>query len=198
MAAGAEFKVCWVRSDIEIELPMRGAAAVTFNREIGMAQFFYSESGYKKLKQEIDKLDKLVKHDLPKEIAAAAGHGDLKENAEYAAAKEKQTHAANKLRRLQERFSGANVVRKEELLPEDSVTFGKRIRIKEVSTGDERVCTILGDGESDPDNGIIAYNSPLARALIGHKLGEVVDVELPVGVKTFEILEVEFSEGFKD
>ena len=163
-----------------------------------MAQYYLSEKGYHELKEEIARLDKLVKRDIAKEIATAAAHGDLKENAEYAAAKEKQAHYAMKLRSLQERFTGANVVRKDELLPEESVTFGKRIKIKEVNTGAERVCTILGEGETDLDKGIIAYTSPLARALIGHKLGEVVDVELPVGTKTFEILEVEFSEEFKD
>jgi transcription elongation factor GreA len=163
-----------------------------------MSQYYLSEKGYIELKAEIDRLDKLVKRDIAKEIAAAADHGDLKENAEYAAAKEKQTYYANKLRRLQERFSGANVVRREELLPEDAVTFGKRVKIKDVNSDAERVCTILGEGETDPDKGIIAYTSPLARALIGKKMGEVVDVELPRGTKTYEIREVEFCEDFRD
>ena len=163
-----------------------------------MAQYYVTEKGYHKLKEEMDRLEKLVKHDIAKEIAAAASHGDLKENAEYHAAKEKQVHYANKLRDTQERFAGANVVRREELLPEHSVTFGKTIKIKDVNTGAERVCTILGEGETDPDKGIIAYTSPLARALIGKKQGDVEDVQLPVGVKTYEILEVEFFEDFKD
>jgi transcription elongation factor GreA len=163
-----------------------------------MAQYYVTEKGYHRLKEEMDRLEKLVKHDIAKEIAAAASHGDLKENAEYHAAKEKQVHYANKLRDTQERFAGANVVRKEELLPEDAVTFGKRIKIKDVNSGAERVCIILGEGETDPDQGIIAYTSPLARALIGKKQGDVGDVQLPVGVKTYEILEVEFFEDFKD
>ena len=163
-----------------------------------MAQYYLSEKGYHDLRAEIEKLDRLVKQDIAREIAAAAEHGDLKENAEYAAAKEKQRHFAQRLQLLQERMSGANVVRRDELLPEDSVTFGKRIRIKEVNTGAERICTILGEGETDPDKGIIAYTSPLASALIGHKLGEVVEVQLPVGLRTYEILEVEFAEAFKE
>jgi len=105
---------------------------------------------------------------------------------------------AAKLRQLQERFSGANVVRKHELLPVESVTFGKRIKIRDTKTGNERVCTILGEGETDPENGVIAYNSPLASSLIGHSKGETVEVRLPVGMKTFEILEVEFAEGYLD
>jgi transcription elongation factor GreA len=163
-----------------------------------MAQFFFSESGYLKLKEEIERLDKLLKNDIAKEIATAAAHGDLKENGEYHAAKEKQAHTAARLRQLQERFSGANVVRREELLPVESVTFGKRIKIRDVNSGAERECSILGDGETDSEKGIIAYNSPLASALIGHTRGETVEVRLPVGVKTFEILEVDFCDGYKD
>ncbi len=163
-----------------------------------MAQYYLTENGYKSLQAEIEKLDRYLKNDIAKEIAAAAAHGDLKENGEYHAAKEKQALTAAKLRILQERFSGANVVRKDELLPVESVTFGKKIKIRDKKTGNERVCTILGEGETDPENGIIAYNSPLASALIGHKKGETVDVQLPVGMKTFEILEVEFAEGYQD
>jgi transcription elongation factor GreA len=163
-----------------------------------MAQYYLTENGYKKLKDEVDRLDKLLKNDIAKEIAAAASHGDLKENAEYHAAKEKQARTAVKLRQLQERLGGANVVRKEELLPEESVTFGKRIEIRDTKSGDLRVCTILGEGEADPDNGIISYSSPLARALIGRRKGETVDVKLPVGVKTFEILEVTFADEYRD
>jgi len=163
-----------------------------------MGSYYLSETGYKKLKEEIARIDKLIKGEIAKEIATAAAHGDLKENAEYAAAKEKQSHYANKLRQLQERFSGANVVRREELMPVEMVTFGKRVRIKNLTTGTDRVCTILGEGETDPDNGIIAYQSPLASALIGKKQGEVVDVQLPRGSARFEILEVEFCDEFKE
>jgi len=163
-----------------------------------MAQFFFTEKGYLKLKEEIEKLDRLLKNDIAKEIATAAAHGDLKENGEYHAAKEKQVLTAARLRLLQERFSGANVVRKDELLPEESVTFGKRIKIREKTTGNTRECTILGDGEADPDQGIIAYNSPLASALIGHQKGETVEVRLPAGLRTYEILECEFAEGYRD
>jgi len=163
-----------------------------------MAQYFYSEKGFLKLKEEIKKLDKLVKYDIAKEVAAAADHGDLKENAEYAAAKEKQQRYATKLRELQERLSGANVVRREELLPEEAVTFGKRVVIKDVNADTTRDVTILGDGETDREKGIIAYTSPLARALIGRKLGDTVDVQLPVGIKTYEIQLVEFYEDFRE
>jgi transcription elongation factor GreA len=163
-----------------------------------MTQFFFTEKGYQNLQAEIARLDKLLKTDIAREIATAAAHGDLKENGEYHAAKEKQQMTAAKLRQLQERLTGANVVRKDELLPEESVTFGKRIKIRDTKTGNLRECSILGEGETDSERGIIAYNSPLASALIGHTKGETVDVQLPVGMKTFEILDVVFAEGFQD
>jgi len=163
-----------------------------------MARYYYTEKGYLKLKEEIDRLDRLVKREIAKEIAAASDHGDLKENAEYLAAKEKQAHYANKLRELQMRFAGANVVRKEELLPAERVTFGKCVKIREVNTGAERALTILGEGETDREKGIIAYQSPLAKALIGNQAGDVVDVQLPVGLKKYEIVEVDFHEDFRD
>jgi transcription elongation factor GreA len=163
-----------------------------------MDYHYLSEKGYLKLRDEIERLEKLVKRDTAKEIAAAAAHGDLKENAEYAAAKEKQAFFANKLRELQRLFSGANVVRKAEILPETAVTFGKQVKIEEVKTGDEQIFTLLGEGESDPDEGIISYTSPMARALIGNKQGDVVDVQLPIGMKTFKILEVTFCEEYRD
>ena len=72
--------------------------------------------------------------------------------------------------------------------------MGKRVRIKEVDSGDEREYTILGEGETDLDKRIISYQSPLATALINHKRGEVVDVQLPRGMKRFEILAIEFFE----
>jgi transcription elongation factor GreA len=163
-----------------------------------MTQFFFTEKGYQNLQAEIARLDKLLKTEIAREIATAAAHGDLKENGEYHAAKEKQQMTAAKLRQLQERLTGANVVRKDELLPEESVTFGKRIKIRDTKTGNLRECSILGEGETDSERGIIAYNSPLASALIGHTKGETVDVQLPVGMKTFEILDVVFAEGFQD
>ena len=163
-----------------------------------MSQYFFTEKGFLKLKEEAEKLDRLLKNDIAKEIGTAAAHGDLKENGEYHAAKEKQVMIAAKLRGLQERLSGANVVRRDELLPEDSVTFGKRIKIREIKTGNVRECTILGDGEADPDQGVIAYNSPLASSLIGHKIGETVEVRLPAGLRTYEILECVFAEGYND
>lgn len=158
-----------------------------------MSEYYLTEKGYKKLQVDIDKMEKLIKQDIAKEIATAREHGDLKENAEYAAAKEKQAMYMGRLGEMQERLRRAHVVRKADL-PPDTVTFGKRVKIKDADSGNEREYIILGDGETDVDQGIISYQSPLARALISHKKGDLVDVTLPRGLKKFKILKVEFFE----
>ncbi len=158
-----------------------------------MKQYYFTEKGYEKLKEEIDKLEKYIKGDIAKEIATAREHGDLRENAEYEAAKNKQANYMAKLGQLQERFMHARIIRKEEL-PPDIVTLGKRVTIRDLTTQEEDVYTILGEGESDIDNGVISYLSPIAKALINHKKGEVVEVQLPRGTRKYEILDIAFFE----
>jgi transcription elongation factor GreA len=158
-----------------------------------MAEYYFTEKGYQKLKDEINKLEKFIKHDISKEIATAREHGDLSENAEYAAAKDKQATYMNKLGQLQERFRSARIVRKEDL-PADVITLGKRVKIKDINSGEEKEYTILGEGETDIEKGFISYQSPLAKALLSHKKGDVTDVHLPRGVKQFEVLEIAFFE----
>ncbi len=158
-----------------------------------MNPYYFTEKGYEKLKEEIDKLERFIKHDISKEIGAAREHGDLKENAEYEAAKNKQPNYMAKLGQLQQRFSNARIIRKEDL-PPDTISLGKRVKIREVGSGEEDEYTILGEGETDIDKGIISYQSPLAKALINHKKGEVVEAQLPVGIKKYEILEIDFFE----
>ncbi len=158
-----------------------------------MKQYYFTEEGYQKLKQEIDRLEKYIKHDIAREIAAAREHGDLRENAEYEAARQKQANYMAKLGQLQERFMHARVIRKEEL-PADIVTLGKRVHIRDTESGEEDTYVILGEGETDLDQGIISYQSPLARALMNHKVGDVVEVSLPRGVCKYEILHIAFFE----
>ncbi len=158
-----------------------------------MEHYYFTEKGYRKIKDEIDKLEKFIKQDIAKEIGTAREHGDIKENAEYHAAKDKQANYMAKLGQLQQRFSRARIVRKEELAP-DVVTLGKRVEIRDVDTDELKVYTILGEGETDISKGIISYQSPMAKALLSHKEGDVVEVQLPRGIKKFEVLSVVFFE----
>lgn len=156
-----------------------------------MSKYYFTEEGYRKLKQEIDDLERFIKVDCARDLATAAAHGDLRENAEYAAAKEKQALSMAKLRQLRERMTNAEVVRKADL-PLDTVTLGKRVKFKQLDTEEVETYTILGEGESDIENGIISYQTPLARCLIGKKVGEVAELRMETAVTEFEILEINF------
>jgi transcription elongation factor GreA len=158
-----------------------------------MKQYYFTEAGYEKLRKEIEQLERYIKNDIAKEIAAAREHGDLSENAEYESAKNKQANYMAKLGLLQERFQNARIIRKSDL-PEGVVTLGKMVTIVDVASGQQEQYTILGDGETDLENGIISYLSPLAKALMNHKIGEVAEVKLPRGMKKYEIKEINFYE----
>lgn len=158
-----------------------------------MQVYYFTENGYEKLRKEIEALEKYLKNEIADEIGKAREHGDLKENAEYEAAKNKQANTMAKLGTLQERFQNARVIRKEDL-PADIVTLGKTIEIEKKSNGDKITYSILGDGETDIEKGIISYQSPLARGLMKHKEGDVVMVQLPRGPEEFKILKINYYE----
>lgn len=153
----------------------------------------FTAAGLRKLRKEIEELERFIKIDVARDLAAAAAHGDLRENAEYAAAKERQSYSMARLRELRERVRSAEVVRQADF-PEDVVTLLKRVKIKDLDTGHVEEYTILGDGDTDLDKGILSYLSPLAASLIGHRKGEVAEAELPAGTRRFEILDFAFHE----
>ena len=159
-----------------------------------MSSNFFTAGGLAKLRNQIKDLERLIKVDIPRDLATAAAHGDLRENAEYQAAKEKQAFSMTRLRELRERVRNPEVVRIQDF-PEDIVTLLKRVRIRDVETGEEEEYIILGDGDTDLEKDIISYQSPLAASLIGHKKGEVVEAELPGGSRSLEILDFDFVEG---
>lgn len=159
-----------------------------------MSQYLFTAEGLRKLRDEIVELERFIKIDVARDLNTAAAHGDLRENAEYAAAKERQAFSMARLRELRERVRNAEVVTRRDF-PEDIVTLLKRVTIKDLTTGSVDAYTILGDGDTDLEEGVISYQSPLASALIGHKKGDVVEAELPGGIHRFEILDFAFFEG---
>lgn len=151
----------------------------------------FTAEGLRRLRKEIAELERFIKVDVAQDLQVAAAHGDLRENAEYAAAKEKQAFSMSRLRELRERVRSAEVVKKSDF-PEDIVTLLKRVKIKDLDSGEVEEYKILGDGDTDLGEDIISYTAPLAAALIGHKKGEVVEAELPGGTHRFEILDFAF------
>jgi transcription elongation factor GreA len=151
-----------------------------------------TEQGHKVLREELHRLKTIERKRVVKAIEEARAHGDLSENAEYDAAKNEQGLLEGRIRDLEAKLSAAQVI-DTSTLSGTKVVFGATVEISDVDSGDARVVRIVGEDEADATAGLISYQSPLARALIGKSVDDVVQVKLPVGVKDYEILGVRFE-----
>lgn len=149
--------------------------------------------GYEKLQAEVKELKEIKRPGVVKAIEEALEHGDLKENAEYHAAKEMQKNIDARLAELQEILGNAQIVDPSEL-EHAKVSFGSTVVMTDLDSDEEVSYTIVGGAESNPDMGLISFNSPLAKQLLGKEEGDEVKVRLPGGVKEFEIDEVKYQE----
>ena len=145
--------------------------------------------GYEKLKEELDRLKRVERHAITKAIAEARAHGDLSENAEYHAAREKQSFIEGRIAELETKVGGAEVI--EPPTAGDRVTFGSTVLLADEG-GKEVRYQIVGSDEAEPPKGRISILAPLARTLIGKSVGDTVTAQLPGGKKTFEILKANF------
>jgi len=142
-----------------------------------------------------EELAKLKKDDRPKVIAAIAearAHGDLKENAEYHAAREQQGFIEGRIQLLESTISHAQIIDIEKLDPGEKVVFGATVTLSDEETTEETTYQIVGDVEADIKHNRIAVSSPISRALIGQEVGEVVVVRAPAGDREYEIINVEY------
>jgi transcription elongation factor GreA len=149
--------------------------------------------GYEKLQAEVKDLKEVKRPGVVKAIEDALEHGDLKENAEYHAAKEQQKNIDNRLAELQEILGNAQIVDPSELA-HSKVSFGSTVVMTDMDTDEEVTYTIVGGAESNPEIGLISFNSPLAKQLLGREEGDEVKMRLPGGEKEFEIDEVKYQE----
>lgn len=151
-----------------------------------------SKYGFKKLSEELKNLKEVERPKIAQEIDIARSHGDLKENAEYHAAKEKQAFIEFKISELSKMLANAEVIDPENL-NHDKVSFGSTVTILNLDTEKQFIYTIVGITESNPEKGLISFNSPLARGLIGKEEGDETTIELPAGETDFEILKIEYK-----
>jgi transcription elongation factor GreA len=147
--------------------------------------------GYKALEDEINQLKNVERHEIIKLIAEARAHGDLSENAEYHAAKERQAFIEGRVIELEDKLGRADVIDVSKLSG-TTVKFGATITLVDEDTDEERKYQIVGDHEADIKKGRISISSPIARALIGKSKGDSVEVAAPGGARSYEILKVEF------
>ena len=141
----------------------------------------------KKLHDEIVALEYELRNELPKEILKARAHGDLSENAEYHAAKERQGFVNARLNQLKQRMAEMSMVDFSKI-PHDRVGLGSRVVLLDVKKDEEITYNLVTSEEADAGNGRISTNSPIGRGLLGKEVGDVVKIQIPGGLKEFEIL----------
>src|SRR5436853_439994 len=143
----------------------------------------------KKLQEEIASLEYELRNELPKEILKARAHGDLSENAEYHAAKERQGFVNARLNQLKHRVAEMSMVDFSKI-PHDRVGLGSKVVVLDVRKDEEIAYNLVTSEEADAANGRISTNSPIGRGLLGKEVGEVVKVQIPGGLKELEILKL--------
>ena len=152
----------------------------------------FTKEGYARLKIELDHLKSVERPRIITEIAEARAHGDLSENAEYAAAKEKQGFIEGRIADLDDKISRAQVIEYGDEL-DDRIKFGAWVTMTDEETGSNKTLRIVGDIEANLENGQISLSSPIARALLGKRTGDVVEVTVPKGVVEYCINEVRYK-----
>jgi transcription elongation factor GreA len=153
-----------------------------------MAETFLTKAGYEKLVKELEPLKKM-KNQLSLDIGEAREKGDLKENAEYHSAKEKLGEVMSRIAKIQDKLANVKII--DELkAPKGVVAIGVKVTVKD-EDGDQFAYSLVGEDESDPSEGKISVFSPLAQGLLGKKIGEKVQIELPAGPRLFHILKTE-------
>jgi len=148
--------------------------------------------GAEKLKNELQKLKSEDRPRVIEAIADARAHGDLKENAEYHAAREQQGFIEGRIKDIEGKLSNATIIDVTTLPQSGKVVFGVTVDVADEETGDELTYQIVGDDEADIKNNMISISSPIARALIGKEEGDVAEVNTPGGIRELEIIEVKY------
>lgn len=149
-------------------------------------------SGLEKIKLELDDRKNKVRPKIVQAISEARSHGDLKENAEYHAAKEEQGLNEKRIQELETAIATANVIDVTKYKKDDKVIFGSTIIVKDLETEKESKYQIVGKDEADVKNGLIFFQSPMGRGFIGRNKGEFVEIKTPSGDKNFEISDVQY------
>ena len=149
-------------------------------------------NGAEKLKAELHRLKTVDRPNVIAAIAEARSHGDLSENAEYDAAKERQGFIEGRIAEIEGKLSNAQVIDPKELDAEGRVVFGATVELEDVEAGKPVTYQIVGDDEADLKAGMISVNSPIARALIGKYAGGVAEVQAPGGIREYEIVDVRY------
>ena len=149
-------------------------------------------AGAEKLKAELQQLKSVARPEVIAAIAEACSHGDLSENAEHEAAKDRQGFIEGRIAELESKLSHAQIIDPKEIHAEGKIVFGATVTVSDLETDEEATYQIVGDDEADIKIGKISVNSPIARAMIGKEEGDVAEVQAPSGVREYDILNVQY------
>ena len=144
------------------------------------------------LRDELQRLKSVERPAVVNSIAEARAQGDLSENSEYDAAKEKQGFIEGRIAEIESKLAGAQVIDPTTVEADGRVIFGATVELEETATGDTVTYQIVGDDEADIDHGLVSISSPIARALIGKTEGDVASVQAPSGAREYEIIAVKY------
>ena len=158
-----------------------------------MSKFPITVVGVEKMRAELQKLKSVERPAVIQAIAEARAQGDLSENAEYDAAKEKQGFIEGRIADLEGKLSNAQIIDPKTLDVDGRIVFGATVELEDLESGESVTYQIVGDDEADIKQGMISVSSPIARALIGKHSGDSVDVQAPSGVRQYEVLDVEYK-----
>ncbi|MCC8191456.1 MAG: transcription elongation factor GreA [Ruminococcus sp.] len=146
-----------------------------------------SKEGYKKLEEELNYLVSVRRSEVAEQLKEARSYGDLSENAEYDEAKNAQALLEARINELEMQISNAVIV---EAANADEISIGSKIKLLDLETNEIEALEIVGSTESDPDNGRISDDSPIGKAVLKKKLGDTVEIQAPIGVLKFEVVEI--------
>lgn len=158
-----------------------------------MSKFPITVVGAEKMRAELQKLKSVERPSVIQAIAEARAQGDLSENAEYDAAKEKQGFIEGRIADLEGKLSNAQIIDPKTLDVDGRIVFGATVELEDIESGESVTYQIVGDDEADIKQGMISVSSPIARALIGKHSGDNVDVQAPGGVRQYEVLDVQYK-----
>lgn len=155
-------------------------------------KFPMTTDGHEKLVEELAELKKNERPRLIAAIADARRHGDLSENAEYHAAKEKQKHVEGRISEIETKLASAQVIN----LPpasQDTIVFGATVTLEDDDTAEQRTYRIVGEDEANIENGLLSVRSPLARGLVGKSVDDDIEIQTPSGQKTYTVLSIAYK-----
>lgn len=147
--------------------------------------------GWKKLRDELHRLKTVERQEVIRLIEYARSLGDLSENAEYETAKQKQSFIEGKIQEIEDRLGRAEVIDPEKITSRDRVVFGLTVTVEDIDSGDVKKYKLVGEDESEPENGFISVTSPVGSALIGKRVDDEIQVRVPGGIKEFLVINIE-------